>query len=93
MAEKKKPDAVFNVGGKEFMLYKYYDGASQQEMLDYPDFDESPEYTDEGKPFRLAVLENCEYGRDGIAPEDKGPGGIPDHKLYESNIVLPGQRN
>ena len=74
MEKKTEPDAVFNVGGREFRLYKYYDAAAQQEMLNYPDFDESPEYTDEGRPFRLAVLESCKYGKDGSDPDGEGPG-------------------
>jgi len=74
MVKKKEPDAVFKVSGREFRLYKYYDDAVQQEMLNYPNFDESPEYTDEGRPFKLMVQESCEYGKDENDPDDPDPG-------------------
>ena len=82
MIKKKEPDAIINVGGKEFRLYKYYDDATQQEILNYPDFDESPEYTEGGRPFRLAVQESCRYGKDDKDPANPDPGDCGGCSLF-----------
>jgi len=59
--EHKKPDKIIRVGGKEFRLYEYLDESDGQFVLDYPNFDENPEYTDEGRPFKLPVQEDCPH--------------------------------
>jgi len=61
MNEKATPDKICRVGGKEFLIYREYDDICDKKILIYPDFDENPEFTDEGQPFTLAVRENCEY--------------------------------
>jgi len=71
---KNEPDRIVYTGGKEFRLYKYYDELSGDEILDYPNFQESPEYTSDGRPFTLAVQESCEYGRDDNDSNDPDPG-------------------
>ena len=72
--KKKEPDEVIRVCGREFRLFKYYDESSGEELLNLPNFAENPEYTDEGRPFVLAVQESCEYGRDDSDPDDPDPG-------------------
>ena len=57
--EQKKPDKIIHVGGKEFRLYSYIDEYDGQSVLDYPNFEENPEYTDEGRPYKLPVQEDC----------------------------------
>ena len=59
--EQKKPDKIIRAGGKEFKLYKYRDEYDGQYVLGYPDFDENPEYTDGGRPFKLPVQEDCPH--------------------------------
>ena len=62
------------VRGREFRLYKYYDESLGEELIRYPDFQEEPEYDDDGRPFVLAVQESCEYGMDDDDPDDDDPG-------------------
>ena len=47
----------------EFRLYREYDESDSLNLLVYPDFEENPVYTDEGRPFVLRVAESCEYGQ------------------------------
>ena len=63
--EKKEPDEIIHVGGKDFRLYKYYDDISEREILDLPNFEETPEYADDGRPFVLRVQDGCPYGKAG----------------------------
>ena len=57
--KEKAPDRVIVVGGKEFRIYKYFDESLGEELLNFPDFDENPEYTDDGRPFKMAIQECC----------------------------------
>ena len=59
MNVKKQPDKTYQVGGREFQLYREYDDICEQEILIYPDFTEKPEYTDEGYPFTISMKEGC----------------------------------
>ncbi len=71
--DKKEPSQIIRVGGREFRLYKYYEELCEDYIIDYPDLKRNPEYTDEGRPFNLAVEESCGYGESGD-PEDPDPG-------------------
>jgi len=82
MISKKKPDEIIKVGGRIFNLFKYYDESLGEELLNFPDFNEGPEYTDEGRPFKLAVQESCQYGRDDDDPEDPDPGDCGGCKYF-----------
>ena len=66
----RRPDRVVHAGGREFRLFKEYDDSLKEEILKFPDFDESPEYTIEGRPFATSAQESCEYGKSG---EPDGP--------------------
>ena len=72
----RKPDRIVKSGGKEFRLYKYQDEYDGRYILDLPDFDEDPEYTEDGRPFRLHVQEGCVNAKsrdpDGHASGDCG---------------------
>jgi len=57
----KKPDKIIRVGGREFQLYSYINECDGQTILDYPNFVENPEYTDEGRPFKLPVQDECPH--------------------------------
>jgi len=74
MKQKNKPDKIVRAGGKEFWLYRYYEESDGSYILDLPDFDESPEYTGDGRPFVLAVQESCGYGKDDNDPDNPDPG-------------------
>ena len=74
MPEQKQPDKIVRVGGREFRIFREYDDLVEHDVLVYPDFEESPEYTGEGRPFCLAVQESCEYGRYSGDPDDPDPG-------------------
>jgi hypothetical protein len=58
--EQRVPDKILHVGGREFRIYKHHDEFDDQEVLNYPDFQENPEYTDEGRPFVRVVDDACE---------------------------------
>ena len=71
--ERKEPDRIIRTGGREFRLYKYYDDALGEELINYPNFQENPEYTDDGRPFVLAIQERCSAGRSND-PKNPDPG-------------------
>jgi len=70
--EKRKPDKVICVAGREFYLYRYLDESSGEYIINYPNFSEAPEYTDEGRPFVLHMQEGCPLGKT-EDPEDDDP--------------------
>lgn len=57
------PDRIIRAEGREFHLYKVYDEATREYILDYPDFQMQPVYTAEGRPFALSAQEGCPHGR------------------------------
>ena len=63
----KEPCCVFKVGGRSFHVYAEYDELGET-YLAYPDFEETPEYTDDGRPFATASQESCLYCK----PDDAG---------------------
>lgn len=72
--ERKVPDRIIRVKGHEFDLYKYYDNSLGEELINYPNFQENPEYTDDGRPFVMAIQECCQLGE----PIDPGNADICD---------------
>jgi hypothetical protein len=73
--EERKPDRIVRVGNREFKLYKYFDESDGQYILDYPDFDENPEYTGEGRPYKQQVYESCPHAEDGEGQDPGDCGG------------------
>ena len=71
--EKTAPGDIIRAGGREFRLQRVYDESSGEYLLDYPDFEENPEYTDDGRPFTLLVRESCRYVQS-VDPNDPDPG-------------------
>lgn len=63
MERKKQLYQVFHVGGREFSVYYAYYPQMEESYPEYPDFESSPVYTAEGRPFALHVQEGCRYGR------------------------------
>jgi len=61
----KKPDRIVIVRGHEFHLFKYRDEYDGSYLFNLPDFDENPEYSDDGRPFVLNVQEGCSKGKTG----------------------------
>ena len=64
---------VFRVGRRIFTVYLEYDEQLGESHPAYPDFEEHPEYTDEGRPFATAGQESCSYGK-ATAPGLPKPG-------------------
>jgi len=52
---------VYRVGGREFSVHQAHDELNNELYTVYPDFEESPEYTDEGRPFATAGQESCSH--------------------------------
>lgn len=75
--EDKQPERICRVGGREFHICRQYDEQLQTEYLNCPDFRESPEYTDQGRPFSTAVDEGCQHYKppDPGAPDSNDCGG------------------
>ena len=71
--ERKEPDRIVRTGGCEFHLYKYYDDSLGEELINYPDFQENPEYTSDGRPFVLTIQECCPMGKSND-PKNPNPG-------------------
>lgn len=61
--EQKKLYRVYRSGGREFPVYLEYDEQIDESCPAYPDFEENPEYTDEGRPFATAEQESCLYAK------------------------------
>ena len=57
----RQPYITHRVGGKEFPIYLEYDEEFGESYPAYPDFEERPEYTDEGRPFATAAQESCPH--------------------------------
>ena len=75
--EKKRLYKIFHVGGREFPIYLEYDEQLRESYPAYPDFEEHPEYTSEGRPFATAGQESCPCRKPG-APEKPPPGDCGD---------------
>ena len=54
-----KPSRIHHVGGRDFLIHQEFDDLLGQYIPVYPDFEENPEYTDDGKPFKLSLDEGC----------------------------------
>ena len=61
MQKGRKPDRICRVGSREFLLYREYDEFAQRQIINYPDFIEHPEYTADGRPYTLALRDDCEH--------------------------------
>ena len=59
--ELKRLYKVFRAGGHTFPVYFEYDERLGESYPAYPDFQERPEYTEEGRPFATAEQESCPH--------------------------------
>ncbi|HOG46462.1 MAG TPA: hypothetical protein PLJ35_02670 [Anaerolineae bacterium] len=57
--EEKQPYKVCRVGGHSFYIYLEYDEQLDESYPVYPDFEQHPDYTAEGRPFATAEQESC----------------------------------
>lgn len=53
---------VFRCFGREFPVYYQYSDEDGNAIPGYPDFEDNPQYTEDGRPFVLRTTEGCEYG-------------------------------
>jgi hypothetical protein len=71
MPEQKQPYKICRAGGRSFPIYREYDEQLQESYPVYPDFEEHPAYTDDGKPFKTAEQESCPCRKPSV------PGKLP----------------
>jgi hypothetical protein len=75
---------VYRAGGREFPVYLEYDEQLDESYPAYPDFEERPEYTGEGRPFATAEQESCPHCKPNTFR------GNPCPRLRRLRLVLPG---
>lgn len=68
--EQKRLYKVFRAGGRSFPVYLEYDEHLGESYPAYPDFEERPEYTDEGRPFATAEQEICPHCKPNASEKD-----------------------
>lgn len=61
--EEKQPYKVYFAGGCRFAVYLEYDEHTGESYPVYPDFEECPVYTEEGRPFAMSAQESCPHGK------------------------------
>jgi hypothetical protein len=71
--EQKQPYKIYRAGGRSFPIYLEYDEQMEAGYPAYPDFEERPEYTGEGRPFATSAQESCTCYRP-KAPEQPSTG-------------------
>lgn len=71
--EQKRPYKTYCVGGRSFPVYLEYDKQLEEGYPAYPDFEQHPEHTADGKPFATAEQESCPHCMPG-APGKSPPG-------------------
>ncbi|MDD4503425.1 MAG: hypothetical protein PHS15_01195 [Clostridiaceae bacterium] len=72
--EEKHLHKIYQVGGHSFPIYREYYEQMGEGYPAYPDFEASPQYTEEGRPFATAEQGSCPHCRpkavDGEQPSD-----------------------
>ena len=71
--EKKELYRIYRVGGREFHVCLEYDEQHDESYPAYPNFEEHPEYTIEGRPFVTAEQDSCSHCKP-VVPEGPPPG-------------------
>lgn len=88
-AKQNQPYKVLRLGGRTFSIYLEFDEEHQESYPAYPDFEEHPEYTDDGRPFATAGQESCSYSKPAVLgnppPSDCGGCGwfYREHTPYD----------
>lgn len=72
-SEQKQPYKIFRVGGRRFEIFCEYDSTTGESCPVFPDFEEHPEYTAEGRPFTTADRDDCPYCKS-KTPGEEPPG-------------------
>lgn len=73
LPERKKPYRVFRAGGRMFEIFCEYDGETGESCPIFPDFEQSPEYTADERPFTTADRDDCPHCKS--KTPDKPPPG------------------
>jgi hypothetical protein len=60
-SEQRRPYKVHRAGGREFPVFLEYDEQLDESYPVYPDFQEYPEYTGEGRLFATAEQDSCPH--------------------------------
>lgn len=60
---------VYYAGGRSFPVYLAYDEQTRERYPAYPDFEECPAYTGDGRPFATAEQESCPYAKPKVPGE------------------------
>lgn len=68
--EEKHLHKIYRVGDRSFPVYLEYDEQMGESYPAYPNFEECPEYTQEGRPFAMAVQESCPYAKAKTSKEE-----------------------
>lgn len=63
MPEQRRPYRVCRVCGRVFTINLEYDDHLKESCPVYPDFEEDPEYTGEGRPFATSAQESCPHSK------------------------------
>jgi len=71
--EGKYPYKICQAGGRRFSIFLEYDEELKESYPVYPDFEQYPEYTDDGRPFATAEQESCSCCKPN-APGKRPPG-------------------
>ena len=61
MPNANRPFQIVSVGGHTFEIFEEYDNDLEMTILSYPDFEENPVFTSEGRPFATAAQESCSH--------------------------------
>ncbi len=65
--EDKVPIRSLIIGKKTFPIYLAVDEETKESYPVYPDFEATPEYTEDGRPFATAEQERCPYAKPTVA--------------------------
>lgn len=76
--ERKRPWKICRVAGRTFEIHQEYDALVGHDVGVYPDFQERPEYTDNGRPFATATDEACAHS----VPRDPDSSETEDYSTY-----------
>ncbi|KXL52244.1 hypothetical protein CLNEO_24090 [Anaerotignum neopropionicum] len=87
MKEKEKHlHKVYQVEDHSFPVYREYDSQLDESYPVFPDFEECPEYTAEGRPFATAVQDKDYHNAVFVGVDENG---IPRH-AYKKNTLTVG---
>ena len=63
---------VFRCFEREFPVYYQYSDEDGNAIPNYPDFEDDPQYNEDGRPFALRTMEGCQYREPEMPGEQRG---------------------